>query len=185
MWVLSQSLFFEGYLLFLILKFIWKCVTCFPCCSLIVLSFGQEKKYDFMPHLNLLKSLMLNELYESLRDEIWPFLSTLSHICVFCFFFLDTLSLVTPLSLLISLSFLKPLSIVFQNEILSVCFNVVVCARIERRKKKKKEFKERKKKIQRKKKKKKKKKESFKKKKIKRVVFGFTYNIRENLKSIC
>ena len=36
--------FLEGYLLFLILKFIWKCVTCFPCCSLIVLSFGQEKK---------------------------------------------------------------------------------------------------------------------------------------------
>ena len=63
-----------------------------------------------------------------------------------CFSFLDTLSLVTSLSLLISLSFLKPLSIVFQDGIWSVCFNVVVCARIQRKKKK----------IQRKKKKKKK-----------------------------
>ena len=70
-----------------------------------------------------------------MRDEIGPFLSALSHICVFLFF--DTLPLVTPLSLLISLSFLKPLSIVFQDGILLVCFNVVVCARIQRRKKKK------------------------------------------------
>ena len=49
---------------------------------------------------------------------------------------LDTLSLVTPLSLLISLSFLKPLSIVFQYGIWSVCFNVVVWKRIQRKKKK-------------------------------------------------
>ena len=55
----------------------------------------------------------------------------------FFFLFLDTLSLVTSLSLLISLSFLKPLSIVFQDGIWSVCFNVVVCARIQRRRKKK------------------------------------------------
>ena len=51
------------YYFFLVLKFIWKCVTYLPCCSLIILSFGQEKKNDFMPHLNLLKSLILNELY--------------------------------------------------------------------------------------------------------------------------
>ena len=82
-----------------------------------------------------------------MRDEIGPFLSTLSHICVFLFF--DTLPLVTPLSLLISLSFLKPLSIVFQDGIWLVCFNMVVCAR------------------------KKKKKESIKKKKIKRVLIKF------------
>ena len=96
---------------------------------------------------------------------IRPFLSTLSHICVFCFFFLDALSLVTPLSFLISLSFLKPLSIVFQDEIWLVCFNVVVCARIQRRKKKtierKKKFKE------------KKERKSVRKKKIKRVLIKF------------
>ena len=86
---------------------------------------------------------------------------TLGHFCllwaiyVFCFFFLDTLSLVTPLSLLISLSFLKPLSIVFQDGIWSVCFNVVVCVRIQRRKK---NFK---------------KKKSVKNKKIKRVLIKF------------
>ena len=80
-----------------------------------------------------------------------------------CFSFLDTLLLVTPLSLLISLSFLKPLSIVFQDGIWLVCFNVVVCARIQRKKKN----------IQRKKKKKKKKKKSVKKKKIKRVLIKF------------
>ena len=57
---------------------------------------------------------------------------------MFFFFFLDTLSLVTPLSLLISLSFLRPLSIVFQDGIWSVCFNVVDWKRIQRRKKKKK-----------------------------------------------
>ena len=82
----------------------------------------------------------------------------LGHFCllwaiyVFYFFFLDTLSLVTLLSLLISLSFLKPLSIVFQDEIWLVCFNVVVCARIQRRKKKTNWKKKKKKKIQRKKK---------------------------------
>ena len=92
-----------------------------------------------------------------MRDEIRPFLSTLSHICVFLF--LDTLSLVTPLSLLISLSFLKPLSIVFQDGIWSVCFNVVVCARIQRRKKKKNS--------------KKRKRKSVKKKKTKRVLIKF------------
>ena len=77
----------------------------------------------------------------------------LSHFCllwaIYVFFFFDTLSLVTPLSLLISLSFLKPLSIVFQDGIWLVCFNMVVCAR------------------------KKKKKESIKKKKIKRVLIKF------------
>ena len=57
-------------------------------------------------------------------------------------FFFDTLSLVTPLSLLISLSFLKPLSIVFQDWIWSICFNVVVCKRIQRKKEKFKEKKE-------------------------------------------
>ena len=72
-------------------------------------------------------------------------------IYVFCFFFLDTLSLVTPLSLLISISFLKPLSIVFQYGIWSVCFNVVVCARIQPKKKRK----------------------NVKKKKIKRVLIKF------------
>ena len=85
-----------------------------------------------------------------------------------CFSFFDTLSLVTPLSLLISLSFLKPLSIVFQDWIWSVCFNVVVCTRIQRRKKR--EFKEqKKKKIQ----KKKKEKEKCQKKKIKKVLIKF------------
>ena len=85
----------------------------------------------------------------------------LCHFCllwaiyVFYFFFLDTLSLVTPLNLLISLSFLKPLFIVFQGRIWSVCFNVVVCVRIQRRKRiKKKKFKEERKKKKRKKKKK-------------------------------
>ena len=95
----------------------------------------------------------------------------LGHFCLlwaiylFCFFFLDTLSLVTMLSLLISLSFLKPLSIVFQDGIWSICFNVVVCARIQRRKKKtierKKKFKE------------KKERKSVRKKKIKRVLIKF------------
>ena len=93
-----------------------------------------------------------------MRDEIRPFLSTLNHICVFLFLFLDTLSLVTSLSLLISLSFLKPLSMVFQDEIWSVCFNVVVCARIQKRKKKEK---------------KKKKKENVKRKKIKTALIKF------------
>ena len=87
----------------------------------------------------------------------------LGHFCllwaiyVFFFFFLDTLSLVTPLSLLITLSFLKPISIVFQDGIWSVCFNVVVSKKKEKR-------------IQRKKKKKRK---SVKKKKIKRVLIKF------------
>ena len=67
-----------------------------------------------------------------------------------CFSFFDTLSLVTPLSLLINLSFLKPLSIVFQDRIWSVCFNVVVCARIQRRRKKRIEKKKKKKKWRRK-----------------------------------
>ena len=93
-----------------------------------------------------------------MRDEIRPFLSTLSHICVFLF--LDTLSLVTPLSLLISLSFLKPLSIVFQDGIWSVYFNVVVWKRIQGKKEKRKRIK-------------KKKKKSVKKKKIKRVLIKF------------
>ena len=85
----------------------------------------------------------------------------LGHFCllwaiyVFFFFFLDTLSLVTPLSLLISISFLNPLSIVFQDGIWLVCFNVVVWKRIQRRKKKKEEGK------------------SVKKKKIKRVLIKF------------
>ena len=77
----------------------------------------------------------------------------LGHFCllwtIYVFLFFDTLSLVTPLSLLINLSFLKPLSIVFQDGIWLVCFNMVVCAR------------------------KKKKKESIKKKKIKRVLIKF------------
>ena len=81
-------------------------------------------------------------------------------IYVFFIFFLDTSSLVTPLSLLISLSFLKPLSIVFQDGIWSVCFNVVVWKRIQRRKKKKK-------------KKKKREGKSVKKKIIKRVLIKF------------
>ena len=85
---------------------------------------------------------------------------------MFFFLFLDTLSLVTPLSLLISLSFLKPLSIVFQDGIWSVCFNVVVCARIQRRRKKKEEEEELRKK-------KKKKRKVSKKKKIKRVLIKF------------
>ena len=72
---------------------------------------------------------------------------------------------IIPLSLLISLSFLKPLSIVFQDGIWSICFNVVVCARIQRRKKKtierKKKFKE------------KKERKSVRKKKIKRVLIKF------------
>ena len=92
----------------------------------------------------------------------------LGHFCllwaIYVFFFLDTLSLVTPLSLLISLSFLKPLSIVFQDGIWSVCFNVVVCVRIQRRKKKKNWKKKR---IQ------KKKRENVKKKKIKKVLIKF------------
>ena len=129
-------IFLEGYLLFLILKFIWKCVTCFPCCSLIVLSFGQEKKM-ILCHTWILWS----HWYWMNYIDLWEM--RLGHFCliwaiyVFFFFFLDTLSLVTPLSLLISLSFLKPLSIVFQDGIWSVCFNVVVWKRIQRRKKKK------------------------------------------------
>ena len=89
----------------------------------------------------------------------------LGHFCLLCaiyvffFFFLNTLSLVIPLSLLISISFLKPLSIVFQDGIWSVCFNVVVCARIQRRKKKKNS--------------KKRKRKSVKKKKTKRVLIKF------------
>ena len=95
----------------------------------------------------------------------------LGHFCllwaiyVFYFFFLDILSLVTPLSLLISFSFLKPLSIVFQDGIWSVCFNVVVCERIQRSKKTKE------KKI--KKKEKEKERKSVRKKKIKRVLIKF------------
>ena len=81
----------------------------------------------------------------------------LGHFCllwaiyVFFFFFLDTLSLVTLLSLLISLS------IVFQDGIWSICFNLVVCARIQKKKK----FKG------------KKKKKNVKRKKIKRVLIKF------------
>ena len=95
-----------------------------------------------------------------MRDKIRPFLSALSHICVFLFF--DTLPLVTPLSLLISLSFLKPLSIVFQDGILLVCFNVVVCTRIQWRKKKKLRKKEKKEEGK-----------SVRKKKIKKVLIKF------------
>ena len=87
----------------------------------------------------------------------------LGHFCllwaIYVFFFFDTLSLVIPLSLLISLSFLKPLSIVFQDRIWLVCFNVVVCAK----KKGKKKFKEKKKEEGK----------SVKKKKIKRVLIKF------------
>ena len=124
--------------MFLILKFIWKCVTCFPCCSLIVLSFGQEKKYDlchtwiFWSHWYWMNYINLWEIRLDHFCLLWA-------IYVFFFFFLDTLLLVTSLSLLISLSFLKPLSIVFQDGIWSVCFNVVVCARIQREKKKSKQ----------------------------------------------
>ena len=96
----------------------------------------------------------------------------LGHFCllwaIYVFFFFDTLSLVTPLSLLINLSFLKPLSIVFQDGIWSVCFNVVVCARIQRRRKKRIEKKKKKKE-----KRKEEEKESVKKKKIKRVLIKF------------
>ena len=139
---MSQSLFLESYLLFLILKFIWKCVTYFPCCSLIVLSFGQEKMilchtWIFWSHWCWMNYTSLGEIRLGHFCLLWA-------IYVFFFFFLDTLSLVTPLSLLISLSFLNPLSIVFQDGIWSVCFNVVVCTRIQRRKKR--EFKEQKKK---------------------------------------
>ena len=136
MWVLSQSFFFLGYLLFLILKFIWKCVTYFPCCSLIVFSFGQGKNM-ILCHTWIFWSHWCWMNYTSLSEM------RLGHFClfwaiyVFFFFFLDTLSLVTLLSLLISLSFLIPLSIVFQDGIWSICFNMVVCARIQRRKKKK------------------------------------------------
>ena len=142
---MSQSLFLEGYLLFLILKFIWKCITYFPCCSLIVFSFGQEKM--ILCHTWIFWSHWCWMNYTSLWEM------RLGHFCllwaIYVFFFFDTLSLVTPLSLLISLSFLKPLSIVFQDWIWSICFNVVVCARIQRRKKKK-----RKKNLKKKKKKK-------------------------------
>ena len=75
----------------------------------------------------------------------------LGHFCVlwaiyvFCVFFLDTSSLVTLLSLLISLSFLKPLSIVFQDGIWLVFLNVVVWKRIQRRKKKNKKKRKKKK----------------------------------------
>ena len=130
-------IFLEGYLLLLILKFIWKCVTHFPRCSLIVFSFGQEKKM-ILCHTWIFWSHWYWMNYTSLWEM------TLGHFCllwaiyVFCFFFLDTLLLVTPLSLLISLSFLKPLSIVFQDGIWLVCFNVVVCVRIQKRKKKEK-----------------------------------------------
>ena len=108
----------------------------------------------------------------------------LGHFCllwaiyVFFFFFLDTLSLVTPLNFLISLSFLKPLFIAFQDGIWSVCFNMVVCVRIQRRKKKKRIQRRKKKKNSKKqkknsKKKRKKKRKSVKKKKIKRVLIKF------------
>ena len=111
--------------MFLILKFIWKCVTCCPCCSLIVLSFGQEKKM-ILCHTWILWSHWYWMNYTSLWEMRLDHFCLLWAIYVFFFFFLDTLSLITPLSLLISLSFLKPLSIVFQDGIWSVCFNVVV-----------------------------------------------------------
>ena len=144
MWVLNQSLFLEGYLfvfcffvfLFLvILKFIWKCVTYFPSCSLIILSFGQEKNNLILCHTWIFWSQWCWMNYTCLWEM------RLGHFCllwaIYVFFFFDTLSLVTPLSLLISLSFLKPLSIVFQDWIWSVCFIVVDCTRIQIRKKKK------------------------------------------------
>ena len=127
-------IFLEGYLLFLILKFIWKCITYFPCCSLIVLSFGQGKNM-ILCHTWIFWS----HWYWMNYTDLWEM--RLGHFCllwaiyVFFFFSLDTLSLVTLLSLLISLSFLKPLSIVFQDGIWSICFNMVVCAIIQRRKK--------------------------------------------------
>ena len=136
---MSQSLFLEGYLLFLILKFIWKCITYFPCCSLIVLSFGPEKKkFLILCHTWIFWSYWYWMNYTDLWEMRLGHFCLLWAIYVFFFFFLDTLSLVTQLSLLISLSFLKPLSIVFQDGIWSVCFNVVVLKRIQRRKKKKK-----------------------------------------------
>ena len=73
--------------------------------------------------------------YTSLSEMRLGHFCLLWAIYVIFFLFLDTLSLVTLLSLLISLSFLKPLSIVFQDGIWSICFNMVVCARIQRRKK--------------------------------------------------
>ena len=147
MWVLSQSLFLEGYLLFLILKFIWKCVTYFPCCSLIILSFGQELFFFLiLCHTWIFWSHWCWMNYTSLWEMRLGHFCLLWAIYVFFFFFLDTLSLVTPLNFLISLSFLKPLFIAFQDEIWSVCFNMVVCVRIQRRKKKKKRIKRRKKK---------------------------------------
>ena len=129
--------FLEGYLLFLILKFIWKCITYFPCCSLIVLSFGQEKKNMILCHSWIFWSHWCWMNYTSLWEMRLGNFCLLRAIYVFFFFFLDTLSLVTSLSLLISLSFLKPLSIVFQDGIWSVCFNAVVWKIIQRRKKKK------------------------------------------------
>ena len=132
-------IFLEGYLLFLILKFIWKCITYFPCCSLIVLSFGQEKKKKnlILCHTWIFWSHWYWMNYTDLWEMRLGYFCLLWAIYVFFFFFLDTLSLVTQLSLLISLSFLKPLSIVFQDGIWSVCFNVVVWKIIQRRKKKK------------------------------------------------
>ena len=118
-------IFLEGYLLFLILKFIWKCIIYFSCCSLIVILCHT---WIFWSHWYWMNYTNLWEMRLDNFCLLWA-------IYMFFFFFLDTLSLVTPLSLLISLSFLKPSSIVFQDEIWSVCFNMVVWKRIQRKKK--------------------------------------------------
>ena len=152
LWVLSQSLFLEGYLLFLILKFIWKCVTCFPCCSLIVLSFGQEKKMRFYATLESFEVIDVEWtilVFERWDYAIFVYFEPYMRVLLFLSWY------IIPLSLLISLSFLKPLSIVFQDGIWSVCFNVVDCARIQRRRKKRIEKKNKKKKKKEKKKKRK------------------------------
>ena len=130
----EQIIIFGGLFIVSNLNVHLKRVTCFPCCSHIVFSFGQGKNM-ILCHTWIFWSHWCWMNYTSLSEM------RLGHFClfwaiyVFFFFFLDTLSLVTLLSLLISLSFLKPLSIVFQDGIWSICFNMVVCARIQRRKK--------------------------------------------------
>ena len=113
MWVLSQSLFLEGNLFiyfFLIFKFIWKCVTYFPCCSLIVLSFGQKKKkFLFLCHTWIFWSHWCWMNYTSLWEMRLCHFYLLWAIYVFFFFFLDTLLLVTPLRLFNWHFFLKAL----------------------------------------------------------------------------
>ena len=99
---------FGGLFFFLIFKFIWKCVTYFPCCSLIVLSFGQEKKF-FLCHTWIFWSHCCWMNYTSLWKMRLCHFYLLWAIYVFFFFFLDTLSLVTLLRLFNWPFFLKAL----------------------------------------------------------------------------